>query len=162
VTLFDYVVVAILAASILISVLRGLVREVFSLLSWIAAFVVASQFASSMARMLPDALSGATLRYIVGFLVLLVGMLILGALVSAALGLLIKASGLVIADKGLGGLFGLARGIVIIMTAVILAGLTEMPRQPFWRDSISAPIAEEAVRRVKPFLPPSWAEHVHF
>jgi membrane protein required for colicin V production len=94
--------------------------------------------------------------------VLLVGMLILGALVSAAIGLLIRASGLVIADKGLGGLFGLARGIVIILTAVILAGLTSLPKQPFWRDSISAPIAEQAVHSIKPYLPASWAEHVHF
>jgi membrane protein required for colicin V production len=161
-TLFDYLVVLVLVASVLVSVLRGLVREILSLLSWIAAFVVASEFASWMGGMLPPVIAGPTLRYIVGFLVLLVGMLILGALVSAAIGLMIRASGLLIADKGLGGLFGFARGIVIILIFVILAGLTALPKQPFWRDSISAPIAEEAVHRVKPYLPPSWAEHVHF
>jgi membrane protein required for colicin V production len=103
-----------------------------------------------------------TIRLITSFAVLFIGTLIVAALVSSAIGLLIRASGLVLADRGLGGLFGLARGVLIILTAVILAGLTSIPRQPFWRESFSAPIAEQAVRSFKPLLPDDWAEHVHY
>jgi membrane protein required for colicin V production len=161
-TWLDAVVAAVLVSSIIISVIRGLVREILSLLGWIAAFVVANRFAENLAGMLPPAVPGVTLRLITAFAILFIGTLIIAALISAAIGMLLRASGLVLADRGLGGLFGLARGVLIILTAVILAGLTALPRQPFWRESFTAPLAEQAVRSIKPLLPDAWAEHVHY
>jgi membrane protein required for colicin V production len=161
-TWLDAVVAAVLISSIIISVIRGLVREILSVLGWIAAFVVANRFAENLAVMLPAAVPGVTVRLITAFAILFIGTLIIAALVSAAIGMLLKASGLVLADRGLGGLFGLARGVLIILTAVILAGLTTLPRQPYWRESFSAPLAEQAVRSIKPLLPDAWAEHVHY
>ncbi len=161
-TWLDAVVAAVLVSSIIISVIRGLVREILSLLGWIAAFVVANRFAENLAGMLPPAVPGVTVRLITAFAILFIGTLIIAALISAAIGMLLRASGLVLADRGLGGLFGLARGVLIILTAVILAGLTALPRQPFWRESFTAPLAEQAVRSIKPLLPDAWAEHVHY
>jgi membrane protein required for colicin V production len=161
-TWLDAVVAAVLISSIIISVIRGLVREILSVLGWIAAFVLANRFAENLAAMLPAAVPGVTVRLITAFAILFIGTLIIAALISAAIGMLLKASGLVLADRGLGGLFGLARGVLIILTAVILAGLTALPRQPFWRESFTAPLAEQAVRSIKPLLPDAWAEHVHY
>ena len=165
-TAFDYVVLTILAASILISVLRGLVKEILSLAAWIAAFVVANQFAAPMAAALPnfvpDAVPGGTVRLMAGFGILFIGTLLLGALINLAIGQLITALGLKVVDRGMGGLFGLARGIVIVLTLVILAGLTQLPRQAVWRDALLSPMAESAARTIKPWLPDDWARHVHF
>ena len=161
-TLFDVVVLIVLVASVIISVIRGLVREILSLIGWIAAFVIANAFAPWMAGMLPAVVVGGVLRLILGFAILFIGTLVVAALVASAIHHLIRASGLVLADRGLGGVFGLLRGVLIVLTAVILAGLTNLPKQAFWRDSFFAPIAEQTVRSLKPLLPVDWAEHVHY
>lgn len=160
-TAFDYVVLTILVASIVVSMLRGLVKEVLSLTAWIAAFVVANRYGADFAAMLPAALPGGTVRLVVGFAVLFVGTLLLAALVNRAVAHIITASGLKVVDRGLGGLFGLARGVLIVVTGVILAALTDLPRQPVWRDALFSGVAESAVRTIKPWLPDDWARHVN-
>ena len=161
-TAFDYVVIAILVASIVVSTLRGLVREVLSLAAWLAAFVVANRYGADMADLLPAAVPGGTVRLVAGFAILFVGTLLLSSLVNLAIAHIISASGLKLVDRGLGGLFGLARGALIVMTLVMLSGLTDRPSQPVWRDAALSGLAESAVRTVKPWLPEDWAGHVHF
>lgn len=161
-TIFDYLVLFVLIASVVISTLRGLVKEILSLLGWIVAFVVANAYGAELAPLLPDAIPGASARLIVAFIALFLGVRILMGLLSLALGAVIAATGLSLADRGLGGLFGLARGIVIVLAAVILCGMTALPQQAFWRDALLSPIAETGARTVKPFLPAAMARHVNY
>jgi len=162
VTIFDYLVLFVLIASVVISTLRGLVKEILSLLGWIVAFVVANAYGAQLAPMLPELLPGETARLIMAFIVLFLGVRILMGLLSLAIGAVIAATGLTLADRGLGGLFGLARGIVIVLAAVILCGMTAIPQQDFWRNALLSPMAETGARTVKPFLPAALAEHVRF
>src|ERR1700742_1109103 len=106
-TAFDYVVITILVASVVISVLRGLVKEILSLLAWLAAFIVANRYGKDMADLLPDAVPPGTMRLVIGFAILFVGTVLLGALVNLAVALIIRTLGLQIVDRGLGGVFGL-------------------------------------------------------
>ena len=161
-TAFDYVVLTVLAASIALGLLRGLVKEVLSLAAWIAAFVVANRYAPEMADLLPDAIKGAVVRLVAGFAVLFIATLLLASLVNRAIAHIISAVGLKPVDRGLGSLFGLARGVLIVLTGVILAGMTELPRQPVWRDALLSDASESAVRLVKPWLPDEWARRVNF
>lgn len=161
-TIFDYLVLFVLACSVLISTLRGLVKEILSLLSWIVAFVVANAYGETVAPWLPQMIEGNTLRLIVSFLALFVGVRILMGLLSMTLDAVIKASGLTLADRGLGGLFGLARGLVLVMAAVLLCGMTEIPKQPFWKEALFSPMAETAAQTVMPFLPGEFTEHIKF
>jgi membrane protein required for colicin V production len=162
VTIFDYAVLAILGISVVISILRGLVREILSLIGWVAAFVVASKFAANVAPMLVVLPSHPVLRTIAAFLLLLVGMAILMALVNWALMKAISAAGLTLADRGLGGLFGLARGLVIVLALVLVAGMTKLPQMEFWKDAVLSPLAETAVLTVKPWLPADIGNRVNF
>jgi len=162
VTIFDYLVLFVLVSSVVISTLRGLVKEILSLLGWVVAFVVANAYGAKLAPMLPDLLPGETARLILAFIVLFLGVRILMGLLSLAIGALVEASGLSLADRGLGGLFGLARGIVIVLAAVILCGMTSIPQQAFWRDALLSPMAETGARTVKPFLPAALAQHVRY
>ena len=164
-TVFDYIVLTILIASIVVSMVRGLVREVLSLVAWLAAFVVANRWGTDMAALLPaavPAVPAGTVRLVAGFALLFVGTLLLVGLVNLAIAHIIDVAGLKVVDRGLGGLFGFARGGLIVMTLVILAGLTGLPKQPLWRNALLAPIAETAVHTVKPWLPDDWARHVNF
>lgn len=161
-TIFDYLVLFVLITSVVISTLRGLVKEILSLLGWIVAFVVANAYGAELAPLLPEVIPGATARLIVAFIALFLGVRILMGLLSLAIGAVVEATGLSLADRGLGGLFGLARGIVIVLAGVILCGMTAIPQQAFWRDALLSPIAESGARTVKPFLPAALAQHVNY
>jgi membrane protein required for colicin V production len=162
VTIFDYLVLFILISSVVISTLRGLVKEILSLVGWVAAFVVANAFGAKLAPMLPSVIPGETVKLIVAFIALFLGVRVLMGLLSLAIGALITATGLSLADRGLGGLFGLGRGIVIVLAGVILCGMTSIPQQAFWKDALLSPMAETGARTVKPFLPAALAQHVQY
>lgn len=161
-TIFDYLVLFVLIASVVISTLRGLVKEILSLVSWVVAFVVANAYGATLAPMLPEVIPGDMVRLMVAFVALFLGVRILMGLLSLAVDALVKAGGLSVADRGLGGLFGLARGLVIVLAAVILCGMTSIPQEPFWKDALLSPLAETGARTVKPFLPVSLAQHITF
>lgn len=161
-SLFDYLLLFILLSSIIISTMRGLIKEILSLISWIVSLVVANAYGESLAVLLPALIPGQMLRLIISFLALFIGVRLLMSLLMLALDALIKASGLSLADRGLGGLFGLARGCVIVMAAVLICGMTAIPQQAFWKDALLSPMVETAVQTVMPFLPGSVTDHVKF
>lgn len=162
VTIFDYLVIFVLVCSIVISTLRGLMKEILSLLSWVVSFVVANAYGEQLAALIPDVVPGKTTRLIVAFVALFIGVRLLMMLLNMAVDAVIKATGLSIADRGLGGLFGLGRGLVIVMAIVLVCGMTAVPHQPFWKEALLSPLAETAARTVKPFLPGEFARHVQF
>ncbi len=161
-TIFDYLVLFVLVCSIVISTLRGLVKEILSLVSWVVSFVIANAYGDVLAKLLPEVIPGSTTRLIVAFIALFIGVRLLMILLSMAIDAVIKASGLTLADRGLGGLFGLGRGLVIVLAAVLLCGMTAIPQQPFWKEALLSPLAETAARTAKPFLPGDVARHVQF
>ena len=161
-TAFDFLVLFVLICSIVISTLRGLVKEMLSLASWVISFMIANAYGEELAVLLPDMIPGTLARLIFAFIALFIGARLLMALLSMAVEALVKAGGLTVADRGLGGLFGLGRGLVIVLTVVLLCGMTAIPAQPFWKDALLSPLAETAARTVKPFLPGDFARHVQF
>jgi membrane protein required for colicin V production len=162
VTIFDYIVIFVLVASLIIGVLRGLVKELLALASWIVAFIAANAYAADLAQMLPTAVPGEPLRLILAFIALFIGVRLLMGLLGMAIDALVTAGGLSVADRGLGAIFGIGRGIVIVLAGVILCGMTSVPKQDFWTQALLSPWAESGVRTVKPFLPAALAQHVHF
>ncbi len=161
-TLFDFILLFILVCSVIISTMRGLIKEILSLLSCIVSFVVANAYSAMLETLLPSFIPGQMLRLIVAFLVLFIGARILMALLMLAIDALVKASGLTLADRGLGGLFGLARGCVLVMAAVLLSGMTAIPQQAFWKNALFSPITVAVVQTIMPFLPGSVTKYVQF
>ncbi len=152
-TWFDIAVLAILGVSMLLGLLRGLVKELVSLAAWIAAFFVARQFAASAAVLLPTAVRPDPVRYAVGFVLVLIAVLLVLWIVGFLMTELLKAGGLSGTNRALGALFGLARGAVIVTMAVILGGLTPLPQSVGWRNAWLSPPFEQIARSAKPWLP---------
>ncbi|WP_343588141.1 CvpA family protein [Herbaspirillum sp.] len=161
-TIFDYLVLLVMVCSVIIGTLRGLVREVLSLASWVVALVVANAYGEALAAMLPEAVPGESTRLIVAFIALFIGTRLLMALVSRTLSELIKASGLTLVDRGFGSLFGVARGVLVVVAVALLCGTTSIPQQPFWKEAMLSPWVEQAALAVMPYLPGKFAEHVSF
>ena len=161
-TLFDYAVLIIIGLSVLLGVIRGLVREVLSLVAWVAAFFAASLFGGWLADALPAEMGTVELRLLAGyggvFLVALMLMSIAAVLASK----LVKAAGLGIEDRVLGVLFGAARGMLVVMGLVLLAGLTALPKQAAWREALLSGSFETLAAQVKQWLPDYLSQRIRY
>lgn len=161
-TWLDYVVLAILAASVLWGIWRGLVREVISVAAWVLAFLGANMFAGPLGEMLPEALPTPEVRVLVAFIVLFIVILAICTLLGRQLSRLVRVAGLGELDRSLGGVFGIVRALLIVLAFALVAGLTAMPRQPVWRNSVSGPLLAQAVVAAKPWLPRTFALRLRY
>ncbi|MCM1511877.1 MAG: CvpA family protein [Oxalobacter formigenes] len=161
-TAFDYILLFLLGCSVVIGTTRGFLREVISLAGWVVAFIVANMYGVKLAPMLPAVLPGATLRLIVAFIVLFIAARIAMMLLAKAVDALVSADGLSGLNRLLGCVFGLARGLLISLVLVLLCGMTAVPQQPFWKNAMLSPYAEEAARMALPFLPAGMAESISY
>ncbi len=161
-TWLDYAVVGVFAASLAVGAWRGLVREVLSILGWVIAFLAANLFAGPLGPAMPQAIPSPELRVAAAYLAVFVGSLMATTFVGLLLSKIVKAVGLGGVDRMLGALFGTVRGLLIVLAAALLAGLTSAPRQPFWRDSASAPFLTQAAQAFKPLLPQTFAERLRY
>jgi len=151
-TWIDAVVITVITASTLLSLARGLVKEVASLAVWVIAVVGASRLAHFVADLLPQWLT-APIQQTVGFLVVLVVILLIGKLVTMALKELVSATGVAGFDRFLGTFFGLARGVLIVVVLAVLAAMTSLPGEPAWKLAKTRTFLELGIRTATPWLP---------
>lgn len=161
-TWLDYAALALLAASILWGVWRGLVREVISVAAWVLAFLAANLFAGPLGEQLPKALPTPEIRVLVAFIAVFVAALAVCTLFGLLLSRLAKVAGLGGLDRALGGVFGLARALVILLAFALLAGLTALPRQPVWRNSVCGEPLAQAALALRPWLPRTFAGRLRY
>jgi len=161
-TWLDYAVIGVFAVSLVVGAWRGLVREVLSILGWIIAFLAANLLAGPLGPTMPQAIPSPELRVAAAYVAVFVVSLIATALLGLLLSKIVKAVGLGGIDRMLGALFGAARGLLIVLAAALLAGLSSAPRQPFWRDSASGPLLAQAAQALTPLLPQTFAERLHY
>jgi membrane protein required for colicin V production len=161
-TEFDYAVLLVVGISVAIGAIRGLIREAFSLAGWILAFIVANAYGGEVAGMLRTAIHNDSARLMVGFILLFVLVLLAMGIAGLLLSRLFHIAGLGLADRGFGAIFGLARGIVVVLAVVMVCGLTVLPREPMWRGAVLAPPLETAVIAAKPWMPRELAERIRY
>ena len=153
----DWVVVAILAASVLLGLWRGLVYEVLSVLNWLAAFVVAQWLAPRAAAMMPFSQASASVQYAAGFVVVFIAALFAGGLVAWLIKKLVEAVGLRPIDRALGGVFGLVRGLLGVLALAVVVHLTGLRNGVWWTESMTSGVATAALRGLKPVVPERFA-----
>jgi len=149
----DAFILAVLCVSALAGVLRGAGYEFISLGGWVAAFFVARQCSPWLADHELQNIAAPALRNGVAWVVCFVLALLVAGLLATLVRLLLRSTGLGILDRSLGALFGLVRGVVLLMLAIFAAGYTELPHSAMWRTSVLIPPAAAAVAEVAPFLP---------
>jgi membrane protein required for colicin V production len=161
-TWFDYAVLGVFAASLVVGAWRGLVREVLSILGWVIAFLAANLLAGPLGPAMPAVIPSPELRIAAAYVAVFAGSLMVTALVGLLLSKIMKAAGLGGLDRFLGAIFGAARGLLIVLAAALLAGLTSAPRQAFWRDSATGPLLTQAAQALKPLLPHTLTERLRY
>jgi membrane protein required for colicin V production len=161
-TWLDYALLAVVGLSALVGIWRGLVREVFALAGWVAAIAVAMLFAGEAAKLIPSGFATPLVRTVIAFAVLFVVILVTVSIAGLLFTKAARAVGLGLADRTLGGVFGFARGALILLVLALAAGLTAVPKEPFWREAKLAAPLETAAIAVKPYLPPALADKVRY
>ncbi|UTH73248.1 CvpA family protein [Chromobacterium sp. IIBBL 290-4] len=161
-TWFDYIAIAIVAGSVLMALMRGLISEVMSLGSWLVAFWCAKQFGPTISDFLPGSLPGEGLRMVAGFVLVFFLVWLGSALLRVLLTGLVDSVGLGLFNRMLGGVFGLARGLVLVTALVLIGGLSSLPQKPMWRNAVLAAPFEHMALSLRPWLPPTLANNLHY
>jgi membrane protein required for colicin V production len=156
----DYALIAIITLSILIGVWRGFVKEAFSLAVWVAAFVIAFQFSGAVAGLMENSISLPSARTALAFGGLFVVTLLVGGLLTFLVGKMVEKTGLSGTDRLLGGVFGIGRGLILVLMLIIVAGLTPIPRDPWWQESETIQALVPLAEWMAELLPDSIREHI--
>jgi membrane protein required for colicin V production len=162
VTAYDYAMLAIVGLSVAISLWRGLVREIVSLLSWLVALWVASRFGVDAAAWMPGAITSPPVRYVTAFALLFVGTVFVLELLAFLVAKLLSAIGVGFMDRLLGAIFGVARGVLIAWVLTLIGGFTTLPQRDWWRDAVLAPPLQTAVLAARPLLPMEIARRIKY
>ena len=148
----DIALLAVLCVSALVGLWRGFVFEIVALLGWLVAYVAANLGGPWVAGQLPSG-AGAAIR-LWGASVL-VFVLVACTLLARLLRALVSVTPLTVVDRLLGGAFGAARGVVVLVIVGTLVTLSPFAQAAWWRQSQSALWIDQALEGLKPVLPPS-------
>ncbi|WP_444930304.1 CvpA family protein [Microbulbifer sp. SSSA002] len=136
----DWTILAVVGISTLIGLSRGFIKETLSLLTWIAAFIVAMMFRDQLAPMLSNLVDTPSLQMIAAFAILFIGTLLAGAGINMMLAAFVEATGLSGTDRVLGMAFGLVRGAIVVIALLILApALVPVEQDSWWNQSVLIP-----------------------
>lgn len=156
----DWICLAGLVFSMLVGAWRGLVVEVLSVLSWIAAFVLAQWLAPDAAQWLPMGGASEVVRYAAGFVVVFVAAIFVGSLLAFVIKKLVTAVGMRPADRLLGAAFGLVRGVVMVLAVTVVVGMTPVRTAGWWQGAVTPQIATVVLQGLKPVLPQDFGKYL--
>ena len=156
----DWILIAALAASMLLGALRGLVYEVLSVMGWIAAFLLAQWFSPDVAEKLPMQNSSEALRYAAAFVLVFIASVFLAGLISALMKKIISAVGLRPVDRMMGAIFGLFRGLILLLALSVVVHMTALQESDWWLESQGGPMLMTLLKGLRPMLPEKFGAYL--
>ncbi len=159
-TWVDYVIIGIIGLSVIVSLVRGFVREALSLVTWAVAFWVSFSFSGTLASLLTNYIHSGSLRQIASFGILFIITLLLGSFINYLIAQLVDSTGLSGTDRMLGVIFGFARGVLVVSLLLMLASLTPMQQEMWWKASLLIPQFQPIQLWLHGFLPKAVTEHL--
>lgn len=158
----DCCLLGVIGVSGLVGLMRGFVREAFSLCLWVGAGWLALHYSHSLAIHLQSLIPLASVRQAAAFLAIYAAALLAGGIAGFMLGKLVSASGLGAPDRLAGLLFGVARGGLVATVLVLLAGITALPQDPGWKESKLIPPFQSLARWLRGQAPAGLAAQIKF
>lgn len=158
----DIIILVIILLSVLISLMRGFVKEALSLAGWVLALWVSMAFTAGMSELYGDSIKDPTLRLLASFLTLFILTLIVSAVVNFFACQLVQRTGLTGVDRTIGVVFGFIRGILLVTILVMLAGLLTLPKESWWNESVFLFRFEVIATWLKDLLPAEIARYFSY
>ncbi len=149
----DWVMLAVLALSLLVGLVRGLVFEALSLAGWVVAWFAAQWAAPLLAPSLPLGTPGTAVNHGAALALSFLAALIAWALLARLVRMLVHATPLSVVDRLLGAGFGILRGLVILLAVASVVAMTPAVNAAAWKASQGAHILSKTLQALKPLLP---------
>lgn len=149
----DFAIIAIIAISTVIGLIRGFVREVLSLISWLLAIWVSLNFSPLFADFLTAWIATPGIRIVLAFSALFVCSVAIGGLISHIIVKFVRQSGLSGTDRSLGLVFGGVRGTVLIAVLVLIIYMGDVAEQPALHGSFLIPYFKPIAVWLKDLIP---------
>jgi len=158
---FDIAIVVIILITALIGFMRGIVWMGIFLATWAAAILLAIKYKDSVAQALPIKLSSEIAQTGLAALLIFLGVLIVGAIINFIFSKAVAAVGLGAFDRILGTGLGIALGALAITLLTMLLGLTELPNQKAWSQSLLIPKFQEASAWLQTLIPDNLNQYIN-
>ncbi len=162
-TAFDFGVLGIIGVSFVLGLMRGLIKELLSLVAYGLAFLAAVWWGPALsAQWLLHWVTQDYLRIGIAYFALFVATLLAVGLVNMALAAMVRGTGLSPADRGLGGLFGIVRGLLLVLIIVTLVGYTPLTQEPWWQNASLSKQVTGIIHQLGKKLPPPMNQWLPF
>ncbi|MCH9644622.1 MAG: CvpA family protein [Gammaproteobacteria bacterium] len=164
---FDFVIIGIIFISIVVSFFRGILREILSLIIWVAAFILAFRYAEQVGLHLQGFVHSSTVGYALAFLLIFLVVFFVGMVLNFFIKNVIDKIGFGPADRALGVCFGVARGVLVVAVLLMFIAISPMQRDAWYADSKVRPYFNGLVVRLGHFVPEqiqhfsSWIGYPH-
>lgn len=158
----DYAILGLIVISLVIGLIRGFTKEIFSLAVWIIAVMIGLNFSREFSFFLEKWINVPAIRMAASFASLFCATILLGSIVGLLLGELFKNNGLSVSDRFAGLIFGVIRGVIVVAVCIMLAGLTPIPNEPWWKESMLIPPFQTLAIWLKDHFPTSVAGFINY
>ena len=149
----DYILLFIIFLSTLISIIRGFLREIISLTSWILAFWTSLKFSQWLSEHLINIIPHQTLRKVAAIVILLIIVLLAGMIIAHCIDKIIKKGKLSTLDRMLGMCFGMIRGFLIAALLLFFGQIISLEKNKWWQESSTIPLLKKPVEILQQHLP---------
>lgn len=134
----DYAIMGVIAFSVIMGIVRGFVREAMSLVTWVVAISVGILYCEAFSVYFSK-ISMLGIRLTLSFVLLVLGSLIIGGIISHVIVRIIRLTGFGITDRIIGTFFGFARGAAIVSILILIVQQTSIRNDKLYQESLIAP-----------------------
>ena len=147
----DASILIVTGLSFIFGIWRGLVREVLSLVTWVVALLVAKNYSEVVAEALFNSFDNLTMSYVTAFALIFIGIMMLGTFINFLMSKLLVFTGLKLVDRLLGGLFGIARGVLIVVVGLFFSSFF-LSQAEYWQTSKLIPYGQTMIEMSRSFI----------
>jgi membrane protein required for colicin V production len=149
----DVAMIGVIVVSAIVGLLRGITFELLSLAGWFVAYFAGRWLEPFIAPHLPVGEPGSALNHGASFVSAFLIVLIAWSLLARGVSALIGATPLRPLDRLLGAVFGLARGLVVLLALATVVAYTPLANSAAWRESAGAALLGDVLHALLPIVP---------
>ena len=131
----DYGIIIIIMISMLMGLMRGLIREILSIITWSAAIVAAIGYCKPISELFHSIIPQPGIRLVIAFILVWFIVLIIGGIINRVIEQIIKVTKFTVTDRITGGIFGFVRGVAIIVVAMVMLKISGIIKDYSLKDS---------------------------